>query len=295
MTSLPREEARVRFARVIRNWKLSTLRPVSPEYGELHQRQFSFILLGGYAVCALLTALAIYLGLGYHGLFLLGNHAGANLPSEFWSCLTVFGDTRIALAFLLLFVYRHPQLLSATLLACLPTSLIVQVFKRTAVIPRPSGTLPADAFYQVGDVLKMGSFPSGHSATAGVLFGLLVVIARTRQNKILLLLAMFLVALSRVMVGAHWPVDVLVGSAVGVLSAMWAYRLTEKYQFCQLPISQLAVVSLLLVAAVSIFFTDSGYPQAHLLTMVLASLALTTYSLHFAGIEPDRRWALGRP
>jgi len=37
--------------------------------------------------------------------------------------------------------------------------------------------------------------------------------------KLLLILMAFVVALSRVMVGAHWPLDIIVGAAIGISAA----------------------------------------------------------------------------
>ncbi|MBD2858538.1 phosphatase PAP2 family protein [Spongiibacter sp. KMU-158] len=260
---------------------------------ELPRWNFTCGLILAYCLIAFALAAGIYFSQGYHGLFIDLNHGGAFLGSEFWAQLTVLGDTRVALALLLIVIYRHPQLLSATLIACLPTTLIIQLFKRTTEIARPSGFLDAELFHQTGKVLKMGSFPSGHSATAGVLFGLMILIAHTRTNKILLLSTLFLVALSRVMVGAHWPVDILVGSSIGLLCAVFAYWLSHKYRLCSAVSSQWSVVGLLIYAAISNLSSDSGYPQAHIGTVVLCFSALAIYLAHFLGFQPDRRWALG--
>lgn len=254
---------------------------------------FTLKLLLSYALCAFIAAAAIFLGVGYHGLFLDLNYAGALLGSELWSSLTVLGDTRIALAVLLFAVYRHPQLLPTALVACIPTALIIQIFKRTTEIARPSGFLDADSFFQTGQLLKAGSFPSGHSATAGVLFTCLILICNTRRNKLLFLGLLFFTALSRVMVGAHWPVDILVGSAIGVLCALFGFWLSGKFQLCSSTTSQRGVIALLIYAAISGTTTDSGYPEAYYSTVVLCVLALLTYSAHFLGFQPDRRWALG--
>ena len=69
------------------------------------------------------------------------------------------------------------------------------------------------------DVAAQGySFPSGHSSSAVAVYGSLA--AHEKKKKLLWVLAVILpilVGFSRVIVGAHFPTDVLVGWALGIL------------------------------------------------------------------------------
>ena len=71
----------------------------------------------------------------------------------------------------------------------------------------------------VMDVAAQGySFPSGHSSSAVSLYGSLA--SHEKKNRLLLTLAFvlpLLVGISRVVVGAHYPTDVLCGWALGLL------------------------------------------------------------------------------
>lgn len=72
-------------------------------------------------------------------------------------------------------------------------------------------------------VYDFQSFPSGHSATGGALiaFGFLVL----RRWRLGLLLFGLAIAASRVVVGAHYPSDILAGLLVGYTFSIWlAYR-----------------------------------------------------------------------
>jgi membrane-associated phospholipid phosphatase len=66
------------------------------------------------------------------------------------------------------------------------------------------------------------SFPSGHSATAFSAMSVLALIW-PRYTKLFFLFAA-LIALSRVILAAHYLSDVLAGSLLGYLTTLWLYR-----------------------------------------------------------------------
>ena len=76
-----------------------------------------------------------------------------------------------------------------------------------------------DGDADIMDVAAQGySFPSGHSSSAVAVYGSLA--AHEKKKKLLWVLAIvlpILVGVSRVIVGAHFPTDVLVGWALGIL------------------------------------------------------------------------------
>lgn len=258
--------------------RLRDLQPTSSDFPAGHDSQaFQALLL--IAGLLLLAGLLSWLAGGYHGGFFALNGLGARLPDTLWASLTVLGDARVTLALLLLFVFRHPQLLAATLLATVPTGLLVQGLKRTLMEARPSAALEPGSFNQIGELVRSGSFPSGHSATIAVMAGLLFMLCRSNRQRLAVLATMLVVAFSRVMVGAHWPVDVLVGCGIGLAFAAVAYVVAVRYRLCRGRPCQWIVLLLALYAAVSIFQHDGGYPQAHLFMMGLSAVVLVRYLL----------------
>jgi len=93
--------------------------------------------------------------------------------------------------------------------------LIVEAVRFFYQRPRPFKVL---AFEPLVDQLTSNSMPSGHAA----LFFALAVVTYFIDRKYFwyFLLGALLIAISRVVVGLHWPSDVLVGALLGTLTAV---------------------------------------------------------------------------
>lgn len=82
-------------------------------------------------------------------------------------------------------------------------------------------------------VVKTNSFPSGHAASS-MIFYLALALALTahlrwhRQAAIGALLLSFLIGISRVMLGVHWPSDVIGGWSFGLLWVLVTLRPAER-------------------------------------------------------------------
>ncbi len=71
------------------------------------------------------------------------------------------------------------------------------------------------------------SFPSGHAAISFALS--FAVYHYNKKIGIIFFIASFLIAISRVFVGVHWPLDILGGAIVGIISGWFIIKISKKF------------------------------------------------------------------
>lgn len=216
-----------------------------------------------------LAAALAFAGLLYPGanqrLFLTLNSIGPATSDWLWANITVLGDTVVAFALLLPLWRRRPDLVWAFLFLALFGTLWVHGLKNLIDIPRPPAVLPD--IHIIGPAHKAGSFPSGHATTAFAVAGLLAINSPFRTTYVILVTAALIAAVSRSVVGVHWPLDILAGAFGGWLSAVLALYLARiTYSFGARPWVQWAIGLFLAFCAawLVVGHPKSGYPQADL-------------------------------
>jgi undecaprenyl-diphosphatase len=134
-----------------------------------------------------------------------------------WTSLSHLGGARASIALCAIpFLLRLATLSTAwnALLSLGVSHAVVQIVKRTAGRPRPAARLSIEALMHEPDRF---SFPSGHACAAmsvAAAFAWAFPVA-----SIPLFVAAMLIGLSRVVVGVHYPGDVLVGQAIALITA----------------------------------------------------------------------------
>ncbi len=213
-------------------------------------------------IILLALAAIIWLSGSNQWLFIHLNQLGAKLPDALWAFTTIWGDTLLISASLLPFTRRDPKLLLAILIAALLGGPLVHDLKVWFDQPRPPAVLAADQFHLIGHPLKRFSFPSGHSFTAFTIAAIWIFHrSQATATRLAWLLFAFAVALSRVMVGVHWPVDILVGSALGWLTGIASVRVAHWFQWDQTLIGQRFLLLLFLLVAINLWGEHNGYPR----------------------------------
>lgn len=225
------------------------------------------------AIGSLIFLATWYLLGGYHTLFVPLNELLRLAPAALLEVTTYFGDALFMLMVLLL-CQRKPEILWLGLLAALFSALGSNALKSIFDAARPGTALPLDSFRLVGPLYFTRSFPSGHAITAFVLAGTLGFFSSPNIRRALLAAA-FVVAFSRVGVGAHWPLDVLAGAAVGCGCVRFAALLAPRLSWGLKPATQRVLVILLTLTALWTLSSALVYPAAIWLVRPVAAAALT--------------------
>jgi membrane-associated phospholipid phosphatase len=163
-------------------------------------------------------------------LFALINYVGSWLPDSLWVFITNLGDTSISLA-IILALYNFKEDRGARLLILAITgTVVIQGLKHLLGVDRPSVVLfGMEGYNLIGSQVKSPSFPSGHTATAFIGAGILAAQFKSKPITQWLVAIASLIGLSRIMMGVHWPFDVLVGAVLGWLIGFKGYQwLLEK-------------------------------------------------------------------
>ncbi|MES2759751.1 MAG: phosphatase PAP2 family protein [Pseudomonadota bacterium] len=221
-------------------------------------------------------------------LFILLNQAGHALGNKLWLHLTMLGDGAVALALVVPAIRRSPRIFWAALIAAVFAALWVQVLKQAVSVPRPLAVLPPELFFQSGPAFRAVSFPSGHAAASFAIAGIWIMAlpSRTALRALLIALAV-LVSLSRVMVGVHWPLDILWGMLGGWLGAWFGLSLYARYQWKTAGAAGfLAGVLLLLVAAALLVSNHVRIPEVLPLQRAVGAICLAWGALEMLLMIP---------
>lgn len=228
------------------------------------------LILAG--VCALAALILIATGDHKAG-FDAVHRVGGYLPVVLLETVSKFGETFAAVCLISFVAQRQPRALWMGALASVYGTTLTHVLKSLCDTARPAAEL-GDWVVAAGPVLKLHSFPSGHTMTAFLLAACLSV-GVSRNTKVLLSVLAAVVGSSRVWIGAHWPLDVIAGAGLAGLSIALAIR-TLKFADCGLRLApHLFLVSLIAVCAVGELVTVSGGLLARLLSVTVAVPALS--------------------
>lgn len=168
--------------------------------------------------------------------FLFINHSLSQYPHLQYN-LTQMGDASIFLSFLGLFIVFAPKiwesLLSGLLVSCAFSKLLKYIF----AVPRPAVVLDHHDFVIVGKTLTgHNSLPSGHSVTIFTILAVLLfsLMPQKPKHKVLwsffIIIAGLILAFTRVGIGAHYPLDVIIGSIIGYIAGLAGIFISRKYR-----------------------------------------------------------------
>ena len=231
---------------------------------------------------AALAFLAVVLSGSNREVFLVLNRVGPATSDLFWANITLIGDATVAFALCLALWRRRPDLLWALAFVALLGTAWVRGLKLLFDVARPPAVL-GDAAHVIGRAYHTHSFPSGHATTAFAIGGLLFLGLRSAAWRTGVLVVALVVALSRSVVGVHWPLDILAGAFGGWLAAVLGLHLAQKTSRTgKHRVIQTLVVLLLAACAVALVLGHpDDYPQARLLERAIGLACLAAAAAAF--------------
>jgi membrane-associated phospholipid phosphatase len=142
----------------------------------------------------------------------------------FFIGFTYLGDGifTVAVIIFLMVLRRWPQAWEL-LIGFLLSALLAQVLKNLFSMPRPWEVFNhGEYLYFIKDITHRGfsSFPSGHSTTVFTLVTMLAIFEKNKRTNVFYLLGAVAVGYSRIYLGQHFLTDVLMGSFLGVTTAI---------------------------------------------------------------------------
>ncbi len=141
--------------------------------------------------------------------------------------LTQLGDALIFLSFLTLLIIYAPKFWESLISAFIVSAILSKFLKVLFSVPRPAAILDNETFIIIGKKLVgHSSLPSGHSITTFTIITVLMYAFMPKKISskvawIILLIGLgFIIISTRVGVGAHFPLDVIIGGIIGYISGL---------------------------------------------------------------------------
>jgi len=236
-------------------------------------RRFNWFTALSLPATAMLLMLGIYLSGLNQGLFLFFNSWQHPVPGVVWAHFTTFGDAAVAMAMMLPFAGRRPDILWPAMIALVLGALLTTGLKDGLDVTRPPGVFPPGQIMVYGPVHINDSFPSGHTLTAWTLASILWMGLGSPWRGLILALAV-LVGISRMALGVHWPMDVLGGMGLGWLVGQVSIYLARRLDLGLRPWMQRLFVLLLGADTVGLFWYDNGHEHTFWMQYLIATASL---------------------
>ncbi len=165
-------------------------------------------------------------------IFLFVNSHYSKFMDIFFRYATYLGDGIFSAAILVIFIFINKKEALKLGISWTIVTLIVQLLKRVffSDIMRPAGVFGVENLHTVDgvNIHLYHSFPSGHTATAFMIFTFLALQIRKPFFDLLFFTMALSVAYSRIYLDQHFFTDVYFGAIIGTLSVFIVFIYFEK-------------------------------------------------------------------
>ena len=229
-------------------------------------------------------------------LFLYLNNTLSEFPSLMFN-LTQFGDVIVSYSLVTAFIIYVPKLWEALLTSALISLVVSAVLKKIFAVPRPAAMFDHDSFTIIGETISgKSSLPSGHSMVTFIAITTLLIAFMPEKNKYKILWCPFmfslglLIAFSRVGVGAHYPLDVIIGSTIGFIIAILGIKITNSVNWFAWIKNKKLYPMYILVLSVWGFFIGKKIVDKNLLIFYISllSLLITLYLMTVTYVKKNK-------
>ncbi|MCB0444111.1 MAG: phosphatase PAP2 family protein [Ignavibacteriae bacterium] len=148
--------------------------------------------------------------------------------------ITYLGNAIVIFPFVFIFLITAPKFWEVLLTSSLFTLITSAILKIIFAVPRPAAIIDMSTFTIIGrpNILHT-SLPSGHSMTAFMVITVLLYAFMPKKNShklfwsIALITIGLTIAFSRVAIGAHYPLDVVLGSILGYIITILSVKINN--------------------------------------------------------------------
>ena len=211
-------------------------------------------------------------------LFTFLNQSFSTLPAGFWAFTTTLSDPWVAPLLTFVIFFRQANFVRALLICAVIALISSYGFKYGFDVARPNHVFEQGQFRLIGVDIQSPSFPSGHTLTIFTMLGLVSFWNNVKLTTRLLFSLAFLIALSRIALGVHWPSDLLFGALLGWLGAWLAVFLNSRFDAEIKPSRQMGLYFVVLLCAIWSVTHKTPYPTGQWLSTAVSLFAIA-YSL----------------
>ena len=169
---------------------------------------------------------------------------------RFFTLITMMGEETFLILFIALIFWcinkKAGYILGFTILS---GTLLNNLLKMTFHTKRPIGAAGLRSL-RINTATGF-SFPSGHTQGTAALWTITAKELKNKRTYILAIALVLLVALSRLYLGVHWPIDVIFGALIGIV---WALICCFLFDLSVKTNNKLILLIILIPATISVFF-----------------------------------------